>query len=791
MERVRLKAAAFARLKVLCDFIAKSHQQATMPLRLALRAVPTLTLLACSAWAQEVPPPETGGLGLKLQRELLPPVAADASADIPIFVEADRLQGEQGRYIELQGNASLRRRGETVWGDLLRYSFTSNDVTANGNVRVERLGDVVTGEQAYFDLNNDTGYVNKPTYRMRQFHARGGADRVLIKDRDTYRVIRGTYTTCDLGDDDWYLKVQRMDLDRLQDTGTARNATLYFKNVPVLYTPWIDFPLSSRRKTGFLPPTYGSTAKSGFEVTVPFYWNIKPYMDYTIAPRVLSRRGVLLNNEFRYMRPSFNGEMRFEYLPDDRVKGESRYGLSLLHSHDFGHGLSAYLNVQRVSDDAYFTDLSDKIAATSQTVLPQEGQLTYQGSWWSLTGRVQRFQTLQDPLAVITPPYARSPQVTLLASKQNVKGLDLDLNGEAVNFRHPSLLSGWRQLYYPSASLPLRTPLFYVTPKVGVSYTRYAFTHSDRTDETRTLPILSVDSGTSFERDITLNGRELTQTLEPRLYYLYIPFRDQTQLPVFDTALKDFNFTSIFSENKFSGGDRINDANQITAAVITRIINPTTGAETLRALLGQRYYFEPQRVTLDSALPTTPVPSNAEPANASRSDLLAAFSGSLTRSWSLDTGLQYGVNNSEIERFNIAIRNQPEPGKVLNIAYRYTRGLTSDFINQVDLSAQWPLSRRWNVLGRWNYSLSDSALLEALAGLEYNAGCWAFRFLLHRFVTNTQERTSAVFFQIELTGLSRIGSNPLELLRQGIGGYSRPSLRPLPTGEYYPGMDQP
>ena len=276
-----------------------------MPLRCALKAIPTLTLLACSAWAQETPPAQGGGLGLKLklQEQLLPPVAPDASQELPVFVEADQLQGAQNRYLEGQGNVVLRRRGQAVFADVLRYSFANNDVTATGNVRFERLGDVITGDQAYFDLNRDTGYINAPTYRIRQFHARGHADRILIQDQDRYRAIRATYTTCDLGDDDWYLKVQSLDLDRLRDAGTARNATLYFKDVPVIYTPWMDFPLSSRRKTGFLPPTFGSTAKSGVEITVPFYWNIQPNMDYTIAPRVLSRRGVLLNNEFRYMRP--------------------------------------------------------------------------------------------------------------------------------------------------------------------------------------------------------------------------------------------------------------------------------------------------------------------------------------------------------------------------------------------------------------------------------------------------------------------------------------------------------
>src|SRR5262249_12222957 len=331
----------------------------------------------------------------------------------------------------------------------------------------ERLGDVVTGDQAYFNLNNDGGYLNAPTYRLRQFHARGQADRLLIQDRDRYRAIRATYTTCDVGNDDWHLKVQRLYLDRLQQTGVARHAKLYFKAVPLLYTRWMAFPLPSRRKTGFLPPVFGSSANSGFEVTVPFYWNIKPYMDYTLAPRFLAKRGVLVNNEFRYLRPNYNGELHVDYLPYDNVFGASRYGLSVLHNQDFGHGFSGLLNIQRVSDNTYYTDLSDKIAATSQSVLQQVGQLTYQGNWWTLTGRIQHFQTLQDPLAPIPPPYARSPQVTLLASQQNVRGFDLDFSGEVVSFRHPTLLTGTRQLYYPWASFPVRTPLFYVTPKAG------------------------------------------------------------------------------------------------------------------------------------------------------------------------------------------------------------------------------------------------------------------------------------------------------------------------------------
>ena len=287
-------------------------------------------------------------------------------------------------------------------------------------------------------------------------------------------------------------------------------------------------------------------------------------------------------------------------------------------------------------------------------------------------------------------------------------------------------------------------------------------------------------------------GRERIQTLEPRVYYLYVPFKDQSDLPLFDTGLKDFNFTSLFSENKFSGSDRVNDANQITVAAITRLLDPATGAEQVRAALGQRYYFKRQRVDLTSNPPSpllldNPTQVSFESSTESRSDILAALSGQLTRNWSVDTGVQYGVN-SELQRFNVALRNQPEPGKVMNFAYRYTR----EFIEQVDFSVQWP---HHSALGR----LGSSELVGArqlshrgVGGLEYNASCWAARLVIHRFKTFTQQETNSIFFQLELTGFSRLGTSPLELLRQGIGGYSRPSLRPADSGRgLLPGQRAP
>jgi len=732
--------------------------------RFASPIVLLICFLAPGAAADEL------GLKLRIQPALIP-YSEGSDEPTPMFLEADRLQGHQDRELEAEGNVSLRKRGAAVFSDYLYYAFPERELTVTGHVRFEKEGDVVTGEKLFYNLDSESGYLEKPTYRFQQFRARGSADRMVMESRTKMRVDKATYTNCDVGDDDWFLRVDRLDLDRQRDVGVAHNATVVFKGLPVLYSPYLDFSLSGRRKTGLLPPTIGSTGQSGFEVTQPFYWNIAPNRDATIAPRVLARRGVLLNTDLRYIEPSLGGEMRAEYLPDDREKQDTRYGYSWQHQQRFGYGFSGGLNLQGVSDDTYFIDLSDKIAATSQTNLPREGNLFYDGDWWNLNARVQRFQTLQDPLAPVTPPYARVPQLNLNVNRQTDYYLDLGLQGEYVDFDHPFLLNGRRQIFYPSVSVPLQTSYFYLTPKLGYHHTRYSFEDPNLPDETRGLPIYSIDSAVTFERNARLWGRDFIQTLEPRLYYVYIPFRPQDQLPIFDTAVADFGLAQIFTENQFIGGDRINDANQLTAALSSRLINPASGEEQLRFVLGQRYYFKEQQVSLSTAR-----------RDFDRSDVLAAMTGRITPNWMTDVGLQYSANANRMERSNVALRYQPGIGRVMNFGYRFTR----DTLEQVDLSSQWPIGGRWTGLARWNYTLRDKRLLEGLAGVEYNAGCWAARFVVHRFVSATQEYINTMFFQLELNGVSRIGSNPLELLRQNVTGYAKTNEPPLAERNPFP-----
>jgi LPS-assembly protein len=338
---------------------------------------------------------------------------------------------------------------------------------------------------------------------------------------------------------------------------------------------------------------------------------------------------------------------------------------------------------------------------------------------------------------------------------------DFDFYGQYTNFDHPTFTTGSRVVAYPSLSVPLQTAYAAVTPKLGVNLTRYLIDPNTAgfTDESRSVPVFTTDSSVVFERPTTIGGAPFLQTLEPRLYYVYIPFRDQSGIPVFDSAQQDINFATIYSENQFSGWDRINDANQLTLGISSRFVGADTGAERLRVGVAQRFYFETQQVTL----PGTPVRTSTS------SDLLAALSGAVAPHLRAEAGLQYNTNSSQTQKFNVGVRYQPAPGRVLNLSYRET----INTLRQTDFSAQWPVGRGWTGLARWNYSLLDERTLEGLIGAEYNAGCWGLRVVAHRFATTTQQTSTTFFVQLELNGVSRIGSNPMETLRRNISGYAR------------------
>jgi LPS-assembly protein len=727
-----------------------------------------------------LPPSASAQQGLQLKTQptliLVPPSLKE---DVPLFIDADRLQGRQQGDIEAEGSVRLRRRGYAAHADWLRYEQPTQEINAEGSVRMEIGADVLEGPRLRFNLGTERGEMDRPSYTLhqapvvagerqvfREADARGTAERLLFEGPGQYRAERTEYTTCSPGNESWYVRARALAIDRDRDVGVARDASIEFMGTTIFYSPYLSFSLHQERKTGFLTPHYGSSSSTGAELTVPFYINIAPDRDATIAPRIMTRRGVLVNGEFRYLEPTYRGESHVEVLPNDDARGgEQRWAYQVRHAQSLPSGWDGALRWQRVSDDNYFTDLGTKISQTSQVQLPSDLTVGRVAGWgnagsYSLDAVVQLWQTLQvDPLTPVTPPYNRLPQISLAAAHQDLLRTEVDFFGQYSAFDHPTLVSGQRALVYPSLSLPFQAPYAYFTPKAGVTLTRYLIDQntSGYVSDDRTVPIFSADSGMTFERPTTLWGTSYFQTLEPRLFYLYVPFRDQSLIPVFDSAQQDINFTTIYAENQFSGWDRINDANQITLGVSSRLIASDTGAQLLRVGVAQRYHFEPQRVTL----PGVPARSG------DTSDLLAALVGSVAQHWTVDAGLQYETATSQMQRFNIGTRYLPRQGQVLNLSYRETR----DVLQQSDISAQWPMGKGWTALGRWNYSFLDHRTLEGLLGAEYNGDCWVLRLVAHRFVTTTQESQMSYFVQLELNGVSRIGSNPMEALRRNIGGY--------------------
>ncbi len=788
----------------------------------------------------------TPALVLRASRTM-EPLQSSSAEPRPTFLSAQRMGGDVDREFVAEGEAELRKVGTVVNAERLTYWPIDDEIEAEGEVRLEQPGGTISGPKMRLRMEDQIGYFEQPTYILKRQSATatlstqdalagyfdklqsadsqkafwssgfaspsspisglpksnptmtegyGTADRIDFEGENQIRLTNGTYSTCAPGNNDWYAKARDLKLDYDHEVAEGKDGTVYFMDTPILYSPWLSFSLNNQRKSGFLLPSIGTSSDNGFEYTQPYYWNIAPNMDATISPRLMTKRGVQLNNEFRYLNTlaggRYEGKVALEFLPSDQLKdGDDRYGISLVHKQDgTSNGFSGTINYNKVSDDDYYTDLSSSITSTSQTQLLQQGMLTYSGGgWWSSSINFQQYQTLQpDADNPVLEQYRMLPQITFNARQPDFYLTDSSFLGQytvftkreqTVNGTRISDPDGNRTVLYPQLALPYVTPGWYVTPKVGVNYRNYSLSNQAAgvsSSISSTLPIFSVDSGMTFEKPSNWFGRDYTQTLEPRLYYLYVPYKNQDDIPLFDTSLADFNFAQIFSENQFSGWDRINDANQLTAAVTSRLLEPATGNEIMRAMLGQRFYFSKTRVGLTSTSVTA-----SDDTKWDRSDILAAFSGQILPRVYADTAVQYDLTDQNAERYSIGMRYQPEPGKVLNASYRYNKDSTAP-INQVDFSGQWPLVGRWHGVGRLNYSFKDDGtvlstggeggrIIESVAGLEYNGGCWVLRTVMRRQALTSADASTSFFVQLELNDFSRIGSNPLSMLKRNIQGY--------------------
>ena len=779
--------------------LTTSHAQAHRPTanRLHLRLTPLAFAVFSLAYGElglaqsESPTAKTtASPTLKLSpllQETIPPAVLKAPLT---FIYGDSISGRPDIDTKVEGNAELRRAGTVIRADKLEYDQLTDKAKATGNVRLNRMGDVYEGTLLDLKVDSFSGFFNNPRYQFLKNEGKGEGERVTFIDEKHSIITNASYSTCRRYPGpswmpDWILKAASMSIDTEEDVGQATDATLTFKGVSVPL-PSISFPLSDKRKSGFLPPTYATDNINGVEISAPYYVNIAPNRDATIYPSYSSKRGLNIGAEFRYLENNYNGQLRADLMPSDPLRDRTRWGIAgqQLMRYDTGLGsVGLNLNVNRVSDDNYWRDFPRATTSLTQRLLATDAALTLDNENVSLGLRLSKWQTLKDVSAPIVPPYDRLPQVTARYTKNNIAGFDVSLSGDVTRFASDSALTlqpnANRAILLAQVSRPWINPGWFFTPKLQLNASRYQFDApltNGATSASRTLPTFSVDSGLLYERETNIFGRAVTQTLEPRAFYTYTPYRDQSTLPVYDTSANDFNFASTYLENPYSGGDRIADNNLLTLGATSRFLDPSTGAELARFAVAQRFRFQDQRVTLPGVAPATD----------RLSDLLIGASVNVSPNWSVDTTQQYNPDTSRVIRSTIGTRYSPSNYRVVNLAYRLQKGSSE----QIDLGWQWPLNDlwgdkgqdlgagrgqgdgRWYSVGRLNFSLTDRKLVDSVVGFEYDAGCWLARVVLENLARSDATSNKRALFQLELVGFARLGgAGTLSTLKNNIPRY--------------------
>lgn len=690
----------------------------------------------------------------------------------PIDVVARAFEiGEDASYT-LRGEAELRRADQYLGAPLLRYFSREQRFEAEAGVQYQDRGLLVAAERARGDLVADTTELEALRYQLLAQRGNGVARSAEV--RGEVSALAGvTYTTCDPERETWQFRAERIELDQASGVGTARNARLELGGLPVFYLPYVSFPIDDRRRSGFLYPGIGSGNSNGLDIRLPYYLNLAPNYDATVTLRSLGRRGLMLGGEFRYLGRSFAGSLEGDWLPNDDVSGRDRGALRYRHNGRLGTDWTVGIDLNHVSDDRYFEDFGDSLTSISTTLLESQAGLYGRGigfaeSTWQASAVLRDYQLVDPLIPDVFAPFQQLPQLRM-RWQLPLGALRFGIDSELVAFGHEERDAGQRYDLRPYLRAPLERAWGFLRPELAFRHTGYRLDSGflDRLPErspTRSLPIYSLDAGLVFERPARLFGSELLQTLEPRLFYLRAPFRDQDDLPLFDTQELSFSFAQLFRTNRFTGADRQMNANQMTLALGSRFFDAGDGRERLSANLGQIRYFDPPRVGLGTA---------SEPRDRDASPWVGELSYNFSRSFSAGIGSQW---DDEANRTDLtALRGQYRfgDGGVANLSYRFRR-TASEPVEQVDATWLVPVSRAWRVLGRWNYSLADSSTIEAFAGLQWESCCVAVRILGRHYVRNREgEKNNALYLEIELKGLGRFGRDSEEMLQRAILGYSR------------------
>jgi len=710
---------------------------------------------------------------------------ADAAARAAAATElnGDQLEGVDGKQMVLKGNASATRADQSMRAERIEYDIGKDSAVASGNVHYEDAGNVFYATQARADMAADSTELSDVRYALKERRGQGRAAKVTTNSADQTTLEGVTYTACPGEDPSWQIEARSLVIDRQAGQATAEDFKVRIGGIPVLYSPYASFPIDDRRKSGWLAPRVGG-GSDGFDFAAPYYWNIAPNYDATLVPRVISDRGNQAGGEFRYLYSGGSGQIDGEWLPDDDQLGIDRERLRLRHYGSLLPGVRLDADINHVSDDRYFVDLGDSMNTSSTSVLGSMAQLSGGGRKW-------HWSVLADEYELILPdtderfqedPYKRLPRLAF-SYHDRASQWRFGVNSEWVDFASEDFcatgsdgaclltkpVEGSRFDLMPYLGYDLERSYGFLRARGSLRYTSYdldlapsdAPTFTDAS-VSRTTPIFSLDSGLVFERPNAFGDSGLRQTLEPRVYYLYVPQREQSDLPVFDTAELDFSFAQLFRENRYTGADRQADANQLTLALSSRLLDDADGAERAALNVGQIYYFDDPSVYLPDEIAAGVLDERQ------RSAYVAEIRARLSGTWSVSGGLRYDPEAENTDFGAVRLQKRFGQAGLMNIGYRYRPGE----LEQGDLSALVPINDHWRGVFRWNYSLRESTTLEAVAGFEYVSCCYSVRLLGRNYLRGIgTERRTAVFLEFELTGLGSLGRDTGDFLRRAILGY--------------------
>jgi len=660
----------------------------------------------------------------------------------------------------MSGGVLLRRGDKLAGADSARYDPEDKALHLEGDVRYEDPGTQIKSNSAEFSYVTGRIRFEGARFSLGSNKSRGAADALEINQSGLLILEGVEYTTCPPGSEDWLMQGKSIELDTSQGVGTARGMKLNFKGVPILYAPYLSFPIGDARKSGMLTPEIGSSGRSGNEISVPWYWNIAPNYDATFTPRLLTSRGLQVTTEFRYLTERNEGIIIGDYLPSDDIINRARHQFQFNHQTLFDNGWRNQINIREVSDSQYYEDLGGSLSVSSITHLNQSVRFDYHTTNFSMLAQAQAHQTIDDAILPEEEPYRRLPQILINGSWDILLGLRVGIDGEIVNFDRDVGVTGWRLNAAPKLELPIVRPGWFVTPAVAFDYTRYDLEDTQPgqiSDPTRSIPISSLDAGLILERTMADSSR--IQTIEPRLLYVHIPQRDQDGLPVFDTITPDLNLVQLFRKNRYVGIDRIGDTDQVSVGITSRILDTSSGRELVSATIGQTRYFSDRTVVLPGASMAT----------SETSDYIAQLRFLLFKNVNFDFGQQWGTGADNTTKSEARLQYRPATNKILNLAYRFRR----DSLEQGDLSWSWPIASSWNFVGRYNFSFRDQEVLEQFFGLEYESCCWGLRLVSRRYIsTRDGTHDSSFGLQLVLKGMMSVGTAADKLLERGILGYS-------------------